>query len=114
MTIPRPRDRVAVCYESTMRGYLELRVRSYDSKDPDVAKLFASEHVYVREDVAEAEAAALRRERDALRLVANRAGDVLVWVSRFLPPSALDGPGSECITALNEAVDAAMAGKGVG
>ena len=67
MTIPRPCERVAVCYESTMRGYLELRVRSYDSKDPDVAELFASEHVYVREDVAEAESAALRRERDALR-----------------------------------------------
>lgn len=57
---------------------------------------------------------AVRRERDALRLVARRAGDVLAWVANQLPKAARYEDGYECIAALNEAIDAVSAGKGVG
>ena len=114
MTIPRPRERVAVCYESTMRGYLELRVRSYDSKDPDVAKLFASEHVYVREDVAEAEAAALRRERDALAAEVAKLRHGIIIAREDTTDAVTRATLDLALTSATTDRDAVLAGKGVG
>lgn len=133
-------DPMLYAYESetTAHGAQEVD-KSYDEEG-----IVGAVQAYVREDVAEAAVAAarvdqaamgaafrdlaneqfngvvterdaLRRERDALRLVARRAGDVLAWVAEHMPEDEYEDEDLVCIVALNEAVDAAKAaGKGVG